>query len=54
MLTGSDHFIHYVLPGDTNDWDVMDTRTKTIVATFATQALAAADAIARNRVAAGF
>jgi hypothetical protein len=49
----SDYFIHYVVPGDAADFDVMDTRTKTIVATHATLPLAQADVIARNRTVAG-
>lgn len=34
-------------------WDVMDSRNKSVVANFATQPLAAADAISRNRTVAG-
>jgi hypothetical protein len=44
-----DHVFQVVIhqPAD-GTFDVMDTRTKAIVANFATQPLAAADAITRN------
>jgi hypothetical protein len=44
---GSGHVFQVVPHGD-DTFDVMDTRTKAIAANFATQLLAAADAISRN------
>lgn len=45
---GSDFVFHVVRVSDSS-WNVLDSRTRTVVANHATQALAKADAITRNQ-----